>query len=381
MIIAARIKQLLDTYRIVYRVLPHKRIDSLSQAVKFLALDATQVFTTQVLHDEQGMLLVVFPSSSKIDFVKLNRASQRNLKLLAEISVNRIFIDCEAGCWPPVGQAYGLEVIIDKSIKQHTEIFFCAGTYTSMLKMRTTDFLFLNTRAKILDIALPVTEIAATNPATSKVFNNLRFPEFSNVVLSSKQAADQNLEFWQHAFYAAEYARNITTQASITLGLDPELSYMAGIYHNFGMYLFSQMFRPEYRMLQKWLRQDPHASIEILEQRLLGMGQAFEVLRRGHALLGEKLLRHWAMPESICVIAREHHNRDYDGSYASYNTIIQIANQLLRLQGIGDGDSAELDSIALSRLGLSQQAVIDAVQDIHLDAGNVMQMAQALSKV
>src|SRR5262249_29621198 len=132
------------------------------------------------------------------------------------------------------------------------------------------------------------------------------------------------------AFYAAIYAERITELVSEKLALDPAISYMAGLFHNFGLLLFSQLFTPEYSLLKKWLALNPKVSIAVLEKRLLGMGQAFNILRGGHAQLGEWLLRSWHMPESICVITKEHHSLTYKGQYANYVRIIQLTNQLLR---------------------------------------------------
>lgn len=377
MLIAARIKQLLEANKIVYKAMPHQRVNSISQAAAALQLEPTQVLTTHVLADQAGMLLVVHPLNSKIDFEKLNRLLQRDLKMLADITINRIFADCEAGCWPPIGHPYDVDVILDKSINKYAQVYLNGGCYTSMLQLRTIDFLFINNHVKILDIAVPITDINTSTPNVMPI-NNLHFPEFSHVVLTSHKAAEQMFELWQHAFYAAEYARNITVLVPKEFNLDPALSYEIGLYHNFGMFLLSQMFNPEYKLLQKWLKQNPKTSVEILEQRLLGMGQAFDVLRHGHAKLGESLLRHWGVSEPICIVAREHHKSNYNGPYAAYVTIIQITNTLLRQQGIGDGILAELDLRVLTTLGLELDSVLAVVKDIHLGSTDIMQKAEAL---
>jgi prolyl-tRNA editing enzyme YbaK/EbsC (Cys-tRNA(Pro) deacylase) len=375
MLIAARIKQLLDTNKIVYRVLPHQRSFSLADSIRALQLDPATVLVAEVLTDQQGTLLAVHSSITKIDLPRLNNLLQRDLKVLAEISANRIFVDCEANCWPPIGHPYSLDVIIDKNIQQQKLIYINPGCRSSLLQLELADYLFLNKRVRFLDFVRQsdLVKTVTQNPATT-----LHSPDFSHVVISASSSITNTLELWRHAFYAAEYARKISTMAATTACLDPELSYKAGLYHNFGMFLLSQMFNPEYKLLQKWIKQNPKVSVAILEQRLLGMGSAFEVLRHGHAKLGENLLRHWGMPEEVCVVAREHHNPNYNDQYSNYVKIIQIANTLLREQGIGDGLLIGLAANALQALGLQEVDIRAALQPVAISDADIMKKAQAL---
>lgn len=187
-------------------------------------------------------------------------------------------------------------------------------------------------------------------------------------------------DFWRHAFYAATYAQRLTELLPAQQGLDPQTSYDAGLFHNIGLLWFSQLFPPEYKMLKKWLQLNPNVSISVLEQRLLGMGHAFHVLRGGHTQLGEWLLRQWQMPEVICVIAREHHSLSYKGEYETYVKIIQLTNVLLREQGIGDGSLGVKQEIFLQTLGLSADQVFACVQEIKNGAENIEQTARSLTK-
>lgn len=186
-------------------------------------------------------------------------------------------------------------------------------------------------------------------------------------------------DFWRHAFYAASYAERITELVADNLALDPAISYMAGLFHNFGLLLFSQLYPPEYGLLKKWIALNPKVSISVLEQRVLGMGQAFTVVRGGHAQLGEWLLRSWHMPESICVITREHHSATYKGKYLDYVRIIQLTNQLLRADGIGDGTTNGVSEQLLESLGLTAQQVYQSIEQVKAGAASLDNMARSLT--
>ncbi|HSX19697.1 MAG TPA: HDOD domain-containing protein [Gammaproteobacteria bacterium] len=186
-------------------------------------------------------------------------------------------------------------------------------------------------------------------------------------------------DFWRHAFYAASYAERITELVAERLELDPAISYMAGLFHNFGLLLFSQMYPPEYGLLKKWIALNPKVSISVLEQRVLGMGHAFTVIRNGHAQLGEWLLRSWQMPESICVITREHHSLTYKGKYVDYVRIIQLTNQLLRADGIGDGTATGISDQLLEALGLTAHQVYKSIEQVKAGAASIDNMARSLT--
>lgn len=460
MIIAASIKQLLDNYKLTYRVLEHKRVTSLEKAARLLNIPLQNVLTVQILTDTESKLLIIHPLNRKIDFARCKENLQRNFRVLPPVEVNRIFNDCEADCWPAIGHPYNIEIIIDKSIKQLSEVYFASGSHTSLLQMHVHDYLYLNPRAKFLDITVEREEdsLNVSDMYDETVaFANLSFPKLPQIawqILQLSMRKDQSIKdlsalitqdptiqqqlmfytqlpfiqdklqkssasplqvndvvehilgfdmvshialgvaagrafdsqrfddleaFWRHAFYAATYAERITAQMAKHLQLDPAISYLAGLFHNFGLLLFSYLFPPEYKLLKKWQRLNPKVPIEDLEKKLLGMGHAFDVVRGGHAQLGDWLLRSWHMPAVICVIAKEHHTIDYSGEYEPYVKIIQLTNQLLCAEGIGDGYLSDNNNQLLDYLGLTIQQVELIIQQIKQGTDSLDKMARSLT--
>lgn len=186
-------------------------------------------------------------------------------------------------------------------------------------------------------------------------------------------------DFWLHSFSAALYAEKITELVPKHFGLDPALSYLSGLFHNFGLLLFSQLFPPEFRLLQKWMRLNPKISVDVLEKRLLGMGGAMHIVTGGHSQLGESLLRHWNLPEAVCVIAKEHHSVRYHGEYSNYVKIIQITNQLLREQGVGDGSIHSGVLKHIDSLELDEKIVRDAVYGLAESSTSLAELAVAMT--
>lgn len=456
MILAARLRKLLDANMVVYSVLQHKRVDRLDQAAHLLSIDPAKVLTAQVLQDNLGRLLVVHRLSTKIDIPKLQKLLNRNLTVVATNKVNRLFDDCDAKCWPPIGQVYSLDTLIDESIEQYETLYFSSGSSAALVQISLNDYLHLNSRAKLLDFSEDVQlSVAAADQLKSEDANQLKdlslpplpsvavqilelsmandfSPEKLAEILSKDKTLQQQIllyhqmplvkgnmedpgdiiehmlgfnkishialgvaasqafarrgadwgyapEFWRHAFCAATYSERISKLVAEKLNLDPALSYLAGLFHNFGLLLFSELFAPEFSILKKWVALNPKISIAVLEKKLLGLGRAFNVVRGGHAQLGERLLRHWNMPELICVVAKEHHSLTYGGKYQAYVKIIQLTNQLLREEGIGDGSLSGINPHLLESLDLTEQQVRDVVKDINSDSVSLEYMTNFLN--
>ncbi|HPA73846.1 MAG TPA: YbaK/EbsC family protein, partial [Spirochaetota bacterium] len=50
------------------------------------------------------------------------------------------FPDCEVGAMPPFGNLYGMEVLVSKDLARDEYIAFNAGSHTSLIKMKYSDY-------------------------------------------------------------------------------------------------------------------------------------------------------------------------------------------------------------------------------------------------
>ena len=51
----------------------------------------------------------------------------RSVHLASEEEVEDIFVDCARGAVPPVGECYGLDVIVDNSLNDHSDFYIEGG--------------------------------------------------------------------------------------------------------------------------------------------------------------------------------------------------------------------------------------------------------------
>lgn len=185
--------------------------------------------------------------------------------------------------------------------------------------------------------------------------------------------------FWRHALLAAELAQALAIKINNRTLLNPGLCHLLGLMHNFGFLLFGHLFAPEFRLLNKWMSMHPKTSVETLERKLMGMGQAQQILSFGHAHLGAWLMRFWQMPELIITSVAAHHQANYEGPYKEYVYLIQLTNHLLRGAGIGDGEYGAAHIHRLSKvLGYSTRVVHDTLYNV-LNDDSFETMAMSLA--
>ena len=93
-----------------------------------------------VLKDGSGFILAVVPSTSKLSMDRICMLTHRNLELSSEKEFSSLFSDCETGAIPAIGNAYGMEVLMDKNLEAETDIYFEAGDHENLVHVTDWDF-------------------------------------------------------------------------------------------------------------------------------------------------------------------------------------------------------------------------------------------------
>jgi Ala-tRNA(Pro) deacylase len=67
--------------------------------------------------------------------------------LATEEEVATLFDDCERGAVPPVGECYGMDVIVDDSIDTRREIYMEGGDRATLIRLNGEQFARLTEKA------------------------------------------------------------------------------------------------------------------------------------------------------------------------------------------------------------------------------------------
>ncbi|HEQ60286.1 MAG TPA: YbaK/EbsC family protein, partial [Firmicutes bacterium] len=90
----------------------------------------------------EQFVMAVLPASRRLDLSALQQTlgSEEHPRLAGEKEFGELFPDCELGAEPPLGNLYGLPVVVAQSLAEDEEIAFNAGTHREMIKMAYADF-------------------------------------------------------------------------------------------------------------------------------------------------------------------------------------------------------------------------------------------------
>lgn len=124
-------------------------------------------------------------------------------------------------------------------------------------------------------------------------------------------------QLWQHAVGCAYAAVWLTRRHAY--GVEQSQAFFAGLFHDVGKLLVLVIIEQVKRK---------KTTLKITDALLL------EAMARLHAREGAKLLAQWNMPESFCVIARDHHSQEIDERNLLL-VLVRMANLACRKLGIG----------------------------------------------
>ncbi len=158
-----------------------------------------------------------------------------------------------------------------------------------------------------------------------------------------KAAGDTDLGyFWTHALFVAAAARTLAAENG---KVDPEEVFIGGLIHDLGR-LVLELTVPD---LDEHLAGVPADGLLDAETAAAGMA---------HTRAGQKVMRHWQLPEALVQLARFHHHpTNFHNEQLSLSAFIQLAELMVRSLGRSrEPAGVDPDPAALANhLGLSLQ--------------------------
>lgn len=141
MAIAMTLKDYLDESGVDYDVLVHIRTSSNAQTAKAAHIPSTQLAKSVMLEAEDGRyILAVIPADHHLDLGELHRRLKSHIGLTTEEQLGELFDDCVLGAVPPVGEAYGFNVIWDDDLAECSDVYFEAGDHRRLVHTSGEDF-------------------------------------------------------------------------------------------------------------------------------------------------------------------------------------------------------------------------------------------------
>lgn len=137
---AITLREYLDRKGVGFDLVEHEYAPSSSRAAAAAHLSGDQVAKAVLLVDDSGYLLAAVPATHRIQLGLLHRCYRRHFGLATEEDLETLFDDCECGAVPPLGEPYGLDVLVDMHLARCRDIYFEAGDHREFVHMRGQDF-------------------------------------------------------------------------------------------------------------------------------------------------------------------------------------------------------------------------------------------------
>lgn len=148
MAIAMTLQEYLDQRGIEYDVVSHRPTATSMETAEESRISGDKIAKSVILGDDSGYVMAVLPATHHVEIRHLSRQLNRQLELITEQELENLFLDCEIGAIPPIGEAYKMEVVFDDCLKDCNEVYFEAGTHRDLVHLRGDDFRDLMHSAK-----------------------------------------------------------------------------------------------------------------------------------------------------------------------------------------------------------------------------------------
>jgi Ala-tRNA(Pro) deacylase len=135
MAIAITLKQYLDEHHMPYDVMIHQRTATARETARACEISNDCLAKAVLMRDGGGYVVAVLPASCQVDRERLAALLGRAVDFADEDEMGRLFGDCEMGAIPALGQAYGLETILDHHLEGAREVWMEAGDHERLIHM------------------------------------------------------------------------------------------------------------------------------------------------------------------------------------------------------------------------------------------------------
>ena len=152
--IAPTLVNQLTEHGINYDTISHPYTHSSLDTAYTACVPTEQMVKPVILEDEDGYLMALVPADQYVKINELNKVLKRNMGLATEEELNDLFRDCDRGAIPPVGHAYGIEVVVDNTFNFCSDVYIESGNHTQLLHLKDYSFNKLMKDVRHIDISV-----------------------------------------------------------------------------------------------------------------------------------------------------------------------------------------------------------------------------------
>lgn len=143
MSLSKTLKTYLDRKGVPYQIIHHDPTPSANRSAEAAHIPGDRLVKAVVLEDDGKYLLAALPATRRLKLGRLHQSLGEHVGLATEAEVEHLFNDCERGAVPALGSAYGLETLLDDSLKDLDEVYIEGGDHESLVCLSGSAFIGL----------------------------------------------------------------------------------------------------------------------------------------------------------------------------------------------------------------------------------------------
>ncbi|WP_179957482.1 aminoacyl-tRNA deacylase [Exilibacterium tricleocarpae] len=143
MSLSPAVESYLSQSDIPFDVLEHPRSTTSMQTAHAAHVTPAQLAKAVVVRDQDRYMMCVLPASHILVMNWVDTDYKGHYRLATEDELAKLFPDCEAGAVPPLGQAYGLHVVWDNTLRHADEVYFEGGDHRHLIHIGHDEFMRL----------------------------------------------------------------------------------------------------------------------------------------------------------------------------------------------------------------------------------------------
>ncbi|MCX7626511.1 MAG: YbaK/EbsC family protein [Candidatus Sumerlaeaceae bacterium] len=141
MTVAIRLKQLLDSSQIPYKIEVHPPAYTAEQVAEAAHVSGYDMAKVVIVVADGKHVMIVLPANHRIELPALQALlGAKELRLAQEAEFANDFPDCEIGAMPPFGSLYNLPLIASEALRQDETIYFNGGSHREIVQMKREDW-------------------------------------------------------------------------------------------------------------------------------------------------------------------------------------------------------------------------------------------------
>jgi Ala-tRNA(Pro) deacylase len=154
MAIAPTLQKYLDE-NVTYELVSHEPTMSSMRTAQVSHISGERLAKGVVLRGVGGYMLAVLPASHHIRLPELEMEFGEAVTLADEREIDGLFKDCAHGAVPPIGECYGLDTIVDDSLREKPDIYLEAGDHETLVHLDGAQFAKLTSEARHGRFSMP----------------------------------------------------------------------------------------------------------------------------------------------------------------------------------------------------------------------------------